>query len=480
MNVILKKVDMFGLQFNFRTFGSSHFKTTLGGFLTLFLYIMAVYFTYFFGQDLFYKKNPNVTVNDLVHLETKKVEISNDKFSMMFRLDNLVGQPYDLNGFPFQFLVTYYHYKYDKNRNLNRYCNPGGYDFASKCSTTKAKFIPALEKENLDLWMCFDMEKIKVACREEIGNKEPNYEPIFGGSQDEEEFAGLRLDIVNYIWDSKTKEYTYFATQEEIDKVESIKLHLRYPNVSYNSKQSGNPLQVYYESQNIRLDKNAFRDENRFMKIVTANDDFGWLYANVTSQSVMAPNYVDLQNLPLLQGRIGNQIWKVFFRSLIWNNKHEKEYNRNFMKIQNLVAIVSGMLKSFLVIFSLSALYKANKDRSIELVRRFYKVKIAKSDVSVHPLVKETTEMKTIEKPSKEKEMNLSFFAYFLRCYVTSEDLKNRLKIYEKMQGYLEEKFDLEHFLKVSEQFEKMKDLVLSEEQKELIENNLTEVELEI
>ena len=479
---ILKSVDMFGLPFSFLTFGAATFKTTLGGLLTLLIYGIAAYFTYFFGEDLFYKKNPNVTLNDLVHLETKKVELSNEKFSIMFRLDNNLGLSYDLNNFPYQFRAAYHHYKYDEKRNLTKYCNPAGYEFVTKCSNTKAKLNPALEKENLDLWMCFDMEKIKTVCRKEIGAKEPDYEPTFGGYMDEDEFAGLRLDVVNYIYDNEKKEYLYVATKEETDKIDII-LHLRYPNVSYDSKQPGSPLKVYYESQNIRLDRNTIIYENRFMKLVTANDDFGWLYPNITSQSVIAPQNVNLQNLPLLQGNEGDKVWKNFFRTLIWNNKNEKEYNRNFMKIQNLLAIVSGMLKSFLVVFGITAVYKANKDRSEELRERFYKLKIkVSSDVSIHPLAKEATHVNTIVQLDKQVEKNydrLSFFVYILRSCLTSAEMTRKLRIYEKMQAYMEEKFDIMYLLKVFEQFAKMKYVVLSEEQKELIESNITEIELE-
>ena len=483
MVVIIKKVDMFGLPFTFLTFGAATFKTTLGGFLTLLIYVVAAYLIYFFGEDLFYKKNPNVTVNDLVHLETNKVELSNGKFSIMFRLDNGIGQPFDLNNFPYQFRALYHHYKYDEKRNLTRYCNPGGYEFVTKCSNTNAKLNHALEKENMDLWMCFDTEKLKAACRKEIGAKEPNYELTFGGYMDEDEFAGLRLDVVNYIYDNEKKEYLYAATQEETDKIKDINLHLRYPNVSYDSKQPGSPLKVYYESQTIRLDRNANRSENRFMKLVTANDDFGWLYPNVTSQTVIAPESVEFQNLPLIQGKAGDKIWKVFFMSLIWNNKHEKEYNRNFMKIQNLMAIVSGMLKSFIVIFGLATFYLANKERSEELRERFYRLKVKiSSDVSIQPLAKEVTQVNTIVQLNKAVEKNrdrLSFFPYLCRCCLTSAEMTKKLRIYEKMQAYMEEKFDIEYLLKMFEQFAKMKDVVLSEEQKELIESKMTEIELE-
>ena len=481
---VIKKVDMFGLPFSFLTFGADKFKTSLGGLLSLLICCLGIYFIYFFGEDLFYKKNPKVTLNELIHLETKKVEVTNEKFSFMFRLDNGVGTPYDLNNFPYQFQLSYHHYRYDKKRNIHRICDVSRSEFAIKCSNTKAKLNPALVKENFDLWYCFDTEKIKAACREQIGVDGQDYELIFGGVPDEDEFGGLRVDVCNFFWDYEKRKYTYVATQEETESVYDIYLHFRYPNVSYDSKQPDNPLLIYYESQNIRLDKNVYRFENRYMKIVTSNDDFGWVYPNVTSQTVMAPLFNEFQNLPISEWNTGDgRKGKYYYMALFWNNKTENEYNRSFMKIQDLVAVVSGMLKSFMMVLGLSAFYKANKDRSEEMQERFYKLKVkVSSDVSVQPLVKEATKVNTVVQLNKVKDKDndtLSFFAYMFKCCLTSPEMTRKLRIFEKMQAYMEEKFDIEYLLKLFEQFTKMKEMVLSEEQKEFIECNFTEIELE-
>ena len=54
----LKKIDIFGVKFNFTIFGDNQYNSIFGGFLTILFAAFSISVTFLFGTDLYLRKNP--------------------------------------------------------------------------------------------------------------------------------------------------------------------------------------------------------------------------------------------------------------------------------------------------------------------------------------------------------------------------------------------------------------------------------------
>ena len=472
---------MFGLSFNFNTFGKAKFTTTFGGVITFITLSIISYFSYFFGTDLFYKKNPTVVLNDLVNLTTKRVELRNDINTFFFRLQNGSSQPYSIGDIPYKVRAMYFHLRKNKQRQFEQVCSTWQFDIVTKCSNTDATKNPYLSKEKLEEWLCWDFEKVKEICRKQLGDKEPDYLPTLGGKHDEEEYSAIRLDVLNHIYDPEKNELTNVVPKAEMDKWNGqVLLQIRYPSASYDASLPDDPLQVFYDSTLIYIMNSVFNRQLRFMKLVTSIDDSGWLFPQISKKSVMAPERTDLEYATHDLANYGPQ---VYYNGFFWNVKIEKEYKRNFMKLQNLSALVSGMAKSIIVAFGILALYNATKERDDEIRRKFFNVKSTKTaNASQLPLQNETTKVNTVvnlTSQARDEATNISVWSYWFRFCRRSTEYAKKIRIFEQMREHIYERMDVEPIFKVFVQFSMVKEMLLSEEQKELLENQRTEVEVE-
>ena len=196
----LKKIDMYGVPFSLNTFGKSKFTTYFGGFLTIVTLVVVGLCTYLFGTDFWYKENPNVIPDELVHLTSKKVNLATDKLTFMVSLQDGSAKPYDIDAIPFKTFGYYFQMRKDSDGVHQLVCNTSSDDnILTKCSKTKATLNFDLKKEKLENWLCFDMEKIKDICKEK--HKYLDYQPILGGFIDEDEYGVLALRVSNYFYD---------------------------------------------------------------------------------------------------------------------------------------------------------------------------------------------------------------------------------------------------------------------------------------
>ena len=474
----LKKVDMYGVQFTFNTFGQSKFKTKLGGILTLFTISIVGLFTYIFGTDFWHKENPNVTPKDLVHMTTKKIKITNEKYSFMIGLQNSSSNLYNYEEVPIKVFGTYYHLKKNGLGIFEHMCNTFGQVILTKCSNTKATLNPDLNEEKLDKWLCWDMDKIKQICREQRGKKEPDYEPFIGGFQDEDEYSIMAAHFVNYVWDFQKNEYSFLAKQEEIDKHPGIAVNLRFPNISYDSNKEDNPIQTYYDTEFILIDTNTWRRDWRYTHLVTAIDDNGWIFSTKTENNSLIPDKVTSQYAPsnYYKGEV-----RFFFSAFNVGSKKEKVYKRSFMKLQTLVAVVGGMLKSVTNVLLFVVVIRAIKERDDLLVNEFYKVKLSNNSEHSHiQLNSREAKVDTVVGQKENTEASsCSFWKYlFAFCRKNAEQVK-QVKVTEQMKTFMYQKLDIAYLFKLFEEFSCLKQIVLTEEQKELLEKNKIEVEVD-
>ena len=477
----LKKLDMFGVAFSFNTFGQEKFKTKLGASMTcICLSIMGV-FVYFFGTDFFHKENPNVIPNTLVHLESKKVPLRNEELTFMFRLEDGNSNPYDLATIPYKLSGAYFHTRRNSKGVSEVVCYVGGPEIIKKCSQTKATLNPDLTKIKLEDWFCWDMEAVKTKCRAKLKDNEPDYEPFLGGYIDENEYSALRYDVTNYTYDWEKMETTNIVPLEEYSKHFLPNINVRFPNVSYDANSPDKPIITYYDSIFKVVSTFNYTRIWHFMSLVTNIDDSGWVFPSRTTTQSLELDRSEGESSATSQTSAGR---RQFYAGFFMNVKKERLYRRNFMKLQQLAALVGGMAKFVFMVFAFYTMFKVVQERDSELRKRFYEVKCAKrSGDSEFPLQQEESKANTVVQPRKifkTVDQRLGWFVYLLRlCRKSASEIANT-KIVEQMNKHMYEKFDVAYLVKHFEEFKLLKEMLCTEEQKEILEKQKTEVEVEV
>ena len=477
MDSLFRNVDMFGLSFTLNTFGKAKYKTKSGGGLTLFSLCIVGLFTYLFGLDFFFKENPNLVESNLVHLETKKVDLDYSKLAFMFRLENGSSKPFlDQKAIPQKLQAFYFHYKKNKESLFELMCSTFQNN-VKLCSETNATKNLDLLDERLDQWFCWDIEKITSDCRKQLGDKDPNYVPFLGGYNDELEYSALRLDVNSFTW-NKDWIPENVATNEQIAKLPGVILNIRFPNISYDANKPYDPLTTFYDTKTHYLFQGNVRRELRFMQLVTSIDDHGWVFQSKSSVTSMMPDRDEPEFYSFDHSKEGP---KNYYNGFIRNVKKEKVFSRSFMKLQGLAAEVGGVVKSIIGVFAIYALYMAQEERDNQLEAQFYSVK-TKEDTDKSELqqnnMTNVNSIVNLQRKNTSDDDKCRFWTYLLQfCWRRTEEIR-QARIRKQMRAYMHEKMDVSYLFKVFEQFSLMKELFLTDEQKELVDNK-TEVQVE-
>lgn len=86
-----EQLDIFGLNYTFLIEGNDSIQTFFGSLLTMIYVFLTVGLFFGFGMDLYQRKRPKVSLNNEI-LEYQKYSLSNQNFSLAFRVEDQLGQ----------------------------------------------------------------------------------------------------------------------------------------------------------------------------------------------------------------------------------------------------------------------------------------------------------------------------------------------------------------------------------------------------
>ena len=218
----------------------------------------------------------------------------------------------------------------------------------------------------------------------------------------------------------------------------------------------------------------------RYMHLVTALDDNGWMFPVTSKHESMMPDKVDTEYLPVEKFADGR---RVYYAGFFIGSKKELVHKRSFMKLQTLIAVVGGMIKSITNFFLFVVTLRAINERDEQLIEVFYKTNVRNTlQNSQIELKSEETKVNTVLEKAQVVAFNENRCNFFNRmfsfCWKSAEQGK-QAKVKELMRAHLYEKMDVSYIIKLFEQFSLLKEMILTDDQKELIENKKTEIELD-
>ncbi len=120
MTTLLKYMDKLGKEFKFTIQGDT-FRTRPGGVISLLYYIGGIVLSYYFGKDLYYKKDPNVIEQSSFSESYPFFQLNNSNFLFGFAIANGFHSIFNLSFYDGELLLQYV--AGDKIKSLSTYAN---------------------------------------------------------------------------------------------------------------------------------------------------------------------------------------------------------------------------------------------------------------------------------------------------------------------------------------------------------------------
>jgi len=317
--------DLLGPGFQFNVNSNDTIKTTLGGFLSFFIFIASIILFIIFGENYFYKTDPN-----------GYFQIIQDKGGL-----NLTNKPFlagfqiyddDFNVFPMEenFHAFFVYRRINKtngefysNRTLLNSipCNKLETNYFHENNFDLSKFLCPDFPKNLDLHGNFDSESLSVL-----------------------EFFISKCDFNN----SNCKNTKKIL---QLDKGKRKWISSIIPDVSYNINNFTNPFETKLHNHFHFISTNKYvYQEFHFSKYESDTDD-GDFYKRIKTEKSLGvkktytSDYVYVDTLDESDIKKGIDFTQnAFYKGVIFYDDHKAYYSRWYMKIPDIVACTVGIL----------------------------------------------------------------------------------------------------------------------------------------
>jgi hypothetical protein len=281
MSKYIEKLDLFGNTFSFTIFQKEKFKTSIGGILSLMVVIIALVFSFLFGQDFFLRSNPKITSQRVIPHNDDLIQITSEKMAMAWRIEDVYGQPVNYTGVIFPRIDWIVFSKASDNQlvlinlvtmNLTR------------CNSQNSNF-PQLEKQiNLSNYMCLDWESIGT-----------NF--TFGGYWDS---SFVHFFQISFSYCPNADAYGEGRGCSSVEKLqERFKSYgiwyfsLFYPQYVFDPNDTEYPLKIVFKNYSYRFDLNLQKADRWKFKQVILDDDQGWILPSKKNTTILSYDRIE-------------------------------------------------------------------------------------------------------------------------------------------------------------------------------------------
>jgi hypothetical protein len=342
----VQKLDIFGSRIFLRYNMKNSITSVAGGFMSIFCFLFAGLLIFAFGRDFFKRQNP-IFIPQTVSLDQyPKYNITNKNFSYAFRLE-------DTNAIP-QTDTTefYYTFKYRMFVKTNDWEPKIIEDVpVKKCDSSMFGDPVKYEQKKLDTWLCPEL----------------NYE--VGGYWDADYVAFLQIDVHRCLEGSVnpiTKEKCAPKVKTDQKLFEKFFYSHFIQSVLINPSNYSNPLSADYSNYYRTLINGSLKREIYLFKLFKVETDYGWIIENKSNQILLGFSDVNFDIIaidPLTSTK--------YFETIIYFDKKQDIYFREYPKIQKLIAEVGGFLQVFLTFLLIVAEFYNKYWVNYELANHF-------------------------------------------------------------------------------------------------------------
>ncbi len=354
-----EKIDLLGSKFHFYYGVSLQKRTALGGILTLFIGIMALIFFFIFGKDLFLKINPNITIsiqNDSIY---EYIDLQKENITFAFRIEDFKG--HFINVSELLYIKIYY--------------------FASE-PDNEGKYKSIIYEEYMNYHICNDSDFFNENLTKYYGTL---FCPDLGGKK----FGGYFDSPYIYYFEFQIffcKNGSKYSINNTCTSIQTLKqlfnednpifFSFYYPVVEFNPLSYNNPLRVHHKNYFYKINYNSQRSDEIFLKKTILSDDKGYLFNQFKNISFwgfdkMISSYQFISEEDL---NIEGALSKIYSLT-IYNTVENNYYTRQYIKFQNVVAIVGTLINLLLKLCVFMTHMIGESLRKLEILNDFFEFK---------------------------------------------------------------------------------------------------------
>jgi len=344
---LLKSFDFLGPSINFTIKDYPNFRSVIGGFFSLLIYILYLVFFVLFGKDMIYKLNPTVNSEYISPDKIENYAIDNKTF-LAFRYENdmgkMINQSYKL--YQYSSYVTY-------DLINSRIINETSLDIIN-CNNSQFKQDINLYNYKAEEWFCIDYKKIyNSTLNDELKSNNLNYIAF------EIQLCEIDDDWVKSNCQDlkKTKEY---LSQNH------IMISFLYNEVIFNANKYEEPLQTRIKKHSDNINLNLQISNYATIEKTTVEQDDGFLFSNEREMSYSygingIEKFFNYKTDEELNNYYNNSTkYDIYFNVYTVFFQYEmdyRKYTRKYMKIQDVFGNVNGFMEFIILVVSLIKLY---------------------------------------------------------------------------------------------------------------------------
>ena len=425
--------------------------------MTLITGVIVVTLTFLYGLEFFLKKNSITSDNELTNDDVQYVHLTNKIYPFMARLEYPEGS--NLPNGRFQINAFYGDLELQEDSTYKYTCNVV-FNTLKSCAFMPYKDIPEFSKDDLRNYLCIDFENIQKQCAQQTKN--PKYEVKIGGFSGDKQRSRIVLQVSNYKLNA-AGEAVDIVEASRFEEKSTVWLHIRYPSFSFNSQLAAGALKTVLKRETQNILETGVTYEHKFFKKVTLLDDYGWLLANIRKKESIELDENKSTSFGPYFSSDGKR--RLFYQTLFYINQKELVFNRRFMKLQDLAALIYGSVKIVVSINFFVAMLFAHRLRQQELVDKFFtNEREAKVEMHVmNSIVSKNADF--VVKENKKRVEPVGFFEQYLQFWKMSKVRSNALEFFKRANEYIKARMDVCSFLDLFEKFSRLSEMLLSEDQ---------------
>jgi hypothetical protein len=466
---VIKLVDLVGYRPSIFYLEQNKFKTCLGGIITIIILILTILATIGFGQDIFKRQNPTVLTNNNFIEPTLDVGQTTVIGYRLFYTGG-VRIP-DLDKLVDVFVLHSVFRPDLSSTTVKRY-------EVIKCNEAEAYQLNMLNLTSLigkpEDYYCVP-NNITFALMGKYGAPINNH-------------MHLRIGICKNSTQNNNRCYPEPVIRQ---KLASFFVSFLYKDSYIDAKDYSNPVKYYVTSNTLKSSSNNFRQDAYLYKNVSFCSDSGLILPDLQTT-----NHIQLDSI--LSSTSGDEKTEVFTNVIIGLTNIKINYQRSYIKIQDLSAQVGGIIKFFLLFFEfvlsfysyvpfLESLYgsifeykEINDNIQLEIKKQnikkvneiqFVKVnvnEINNAQANVNLNKNYSYDFKEKISNRKIKPTSYSSFQIFCRCC----KLRNSYKYayFEKISKHYERNYDVMQIILNSQKTSILFDFTFNDKEKEILE----------
>jgi len=364
---LIEKLDLFGISYNFQLDNQEKYKTLKGGLISIMFYLITLILFIGFGQNLYERKNPKVSLSSMIG-DYERTSINNKNFTLAFRIENYDGLQLNNNSIAFS-EVVFRHYEMgaDGQMTLQNKVKNQSLTYR-KCS--EMEDTPEKERRyniSLQTWNCINFNNFtfggfwdgKFIYSITISTKPCTTKSLSSNLNDEKDLKCVQFDQLRKeflganIWYS----YLFMESSPVMDNFEK-------------------PIQTYfknnYEFLNLKLHKRTIQT----FKTVLMDNDVGWLFMDVEKIK-----YISNDNIQKDIGLREEEDDENLYTHMVYLGNKRDNYNRSYLKVQELLANVGGFSKLLLTIMQVVFFLISDRAKNLLILERLNYVRNEINDV---------------------------------------------------------------------------------------------------